>query len=87
MTIKLVCNEVLSMTTPSLLTCVGDGEASTQTAERGAGAVARLAGKRVPVLLSATTYASHGAHRLQAHDLAVAAIAATTAAARRGQLQ
>lgn len=51
-----------------VITCVRDGEATSQVTQGGAGAQPRLSGQRVTVVLSLST---HSAHRLQAEDLPV----------------
>ena len=51
-----------------LITCVWDGEASSQISQGGAGAQPRLSGQGVAVVISLST---HSTHRLQAEDLPV----------------
>lgn len=50
------------------VTCIGDGKASSQITQGGAGAQPRLSGQGVAVVLSLST---HSTHRLQAEDLPV----------------
>lgn len=42
-----------------VITCVGDGEASSQVAHGGAGAQPRLSGQGVTVVLSLSTHSTH----------------------------
>lgn len=52
------------------ITCIGDGKASTQITQGGAGAQPRLSGQGVAVVVSLST---HRTHRLQAEDLTICA--------------